>query len=87
MTAMTSTRGGDSTTSWRERGTTRGVDMKREGHQVHRFINQLAQERGSRREERDAIAIDAMQLKICNNQPNMMTTTSTRTAVAAIMPR
>jgi len=42
----------------------RGVDMTREGRQVRRFINQLAQERGSRREERDVI--DAMQLTLIN---------------------
>ena len=55
MMTMTSTRGGDSRDE-------RGVDMTREGRQAHRFINQLAQERGSRCEERDMI--DAMQLKI-----------------------
>jgi len=47
--------------SARERRDERGVDMTREGRQAHRFINQLAQEKGSRCEERDTI--DAMQLK------------------------
>ena len=58
--------------------------MTREGRKARRFINQLARERGSRREERDAI--DAMKLNIYNNQPNMTATTGAA-AAAAIMPR
>ncbi len=58
-------------------------DMTREGRQARRFVNQLAQERGSRREERDAI--DVMQLNIYNNQPNL--TKVTAAVAAAIMPR
>ena len=57
--------------------------MTRYRRQAYIFINQLAQERGSRSEERDAI--DVMQLNIYNNQPNM--TKAMAVAAAAIMPR
>ena len=57
--------------------------MTREGSQARRFITQLAQERSSRHEERDAI--DTMQSNIYNNQPNMTMTMAA--AAAAIMPR
>jgi len=47
--------------------------VTRVGHQARRFVNQPAQERGSRREERDTI--DAIQLQKYDTQPNMMTKT------------